>query len=184
MKFGKIIVLVFGCLLNYRVIPVTAQQITDIILEPPVLKNDSMNVSRNLREISDSTLVIYNTQIDELNKINKYKSEKKSNAAAFFWSIVVPGGGHFYLGNNKTGALYLVGVIGSALASGGDHPDPKDPPTSLESTFYLVYFIGYFANIIHSPIAASAHNRKLKEKYGLTWTISPGKNSLALNLGF
>jgi len=184
MKFEKIIILAFGCLINYGVMPVTAQEMTDIILEAPVLKADSISLSKSQREISDSILAIYNAQIDELNRINKYRSEKKSNATAIFWSIIVPGGGHFYLGNKKTGTLYLVGVVGSALASGGDHPDPRDPPTSLESTFYLVYIIGYFANIIHSPISTSAYNRKLKEKYGLTWAILPLKNSLAITLGF
>jgi hypothetical protein len=147
-------------------------------------KTDSLYDPKSPGNNSDSIFVKYIAQLDEMARIEKYKSEKKSVAAALLWSMFIPGAGHFYLDEDKTGALYLVGIIGSALLSGGDHPNPRDPPTDMESAFYLVYVTGYLANIIHAPISANAYNRKIKEKYGLIWSVVPRKNSLALNVIF
>jgi hypothetical protein len=105
--------------------------------------------------------------------IRNYEDEKKSELDAFLYSCVCPGGGHMYLGKYLTGVIYLVGVPTAYILSGGDHAAPDDKPTTLERFCMLAFVGGYVANMFHAVASTEIYNSNLRQKYGLSTTLTP-----------
>lgn len=137
--------------------------------------NDSSTVQKKFRgskRFTDEKIQSQNNLLKK-NKYNNNNNENNSNGTAPIFSLFIPGGGHFFLGEYQTGALYAISEIGTS--GGGLYcllkvvaDFPNGHLTSKERSNYLYAGLGLttlsvgikIVDIIHSARTAQEKNRQ------------------------
>jgi|GEM_PF-3722523 len=118
---------------------------------------------RSVLSIILISIVTLSAQVDSLSLKNSgypYKRTERENSTkgqAVFWSILVPGGGHFYLGNRNTGLAYglvrLLIIPGSVLMAQNLY-DGDEAELNIGISLSLIGIASWTADIIHAGYSA------------------------------
>jgi len=115
------------------------------------------------------------------NNLYLYLEKRKNPSLSLIFSLLFPGGGHFYNGNNAKGLVFLLTRIGvvAFIITVTDNVGSEDTGTK-----YPLYMAGLglvLLDVSTAMVDSNKHNKKLKEKYNLTLSTSSKGFTLAYN---
>ena len=124
------------------------------------------------------------------------KKESNHKGSAPILSVLIPGGGHFYLGNKKTGIAYVLTraliIPGTILIFKNTKIFSDEPINKTElfigETFATIGFASWITDIIHAAVSAKNYKPDVQEtnklSYGFISDFDEKKYGVAFNYTF
>ena len=108
--------------------------------------------------------------------------QSKSGAAAFTWSLLIPGAGHFYAHNRGWGSGFAL----ARLITFGNWLSKVQTPGQEKQTWGTLFMASWILDFVTAPRSVSKYNKALRQKYGLTYEFLPQSNEIktALSVQF
>jgi len=95
--------------------------------------------------------------------------QSKSGAAAFTWSLLIPGAGHFYAHNRSWGSGFAL----ARLITFGNWLSKVPTPGQEKRTWGTLFMASWILDFVTAPRSVSKYNKALRHKYGLTYEYLP-----------
>ena len=106
---------------------------------------------------------------------SQVESRSKSTGWSVFWSVIIPGAGNFYAHNYGASAVFLLGSVGTQAAW---ISAALNDSSNSAGAWGLAYLGIRVLDVVVATRSVNGYNKRLREKYGLSFQVLPYKEKL------